>query len=195
MVQLKLTSAAIPKKSRSSEFEESSDTRVPYPVRALPRTIQQIAREKYALLLSNPSHPSLHAHELADDGRGRHRTDSRLVAITHRYRAIYVTIGDLTLVLDRLALRLQQLYGTGIKRGNLSASVAEARALHHPPNIRSFARLTSPDESFMGIVVRGRGALSELGKVGGVSVRPAEGACGGPSRKRLLSGRCPGLGQ
>ena len=60
----------------------------------LPGNIQELASKAYRVFLVDPYHPSLSNHELADSRVGRHRKGSRAVAITRRYRAIYVYDGQ-----------------------------------------------------------------------------------------------------
>ena len=59
----------------------------------LPPHIQQAAEHAYELFLNDPHHPLLANHELHDTRKGRHRTGSRAISVTHRYRAIYVADG------------------------------------------------------------------------------------------------------
>ena len=59
----------------------------------LPDRIQEAADDAYRFFLQNPNHSALGNHALADTKKGRHRKGSRAVAVTARYRAIYVTEG------------------------------------------------------------------------------------------------------
>lgn len=60
----------------------------------LPRHIQELAQGAFDHFRTDPHHPMLHNHPLADSNKGRHRNGSRAVWITRRYRAIYVQDGD-----------------------------------------------------------------------------------------------------
>ena len=59
----------------------------------LPSEIQEAAEGAFRFFLENPHHPILRNHPLHDTKKGRHRNGSNAVAITRRYRAIYVTEG------------------------------------------------------------------------------------------------------
>jgi len=61
---------------------------------SLPERIQGLSEQAYKLFLSDPSHPSLALHDLADSKKGRHRAGSKSVSITRRYRAIFVVDGS-----------------------------------------------------------------------------------------------------
>lgn len=61
---------------------------------ALPSNIQELARAAYSTFLVDPLDPALSNHGLDDTKRGRHRKGSRSVAVSYRYRAIYVVDGD-----------------------------------------------------------------------------------------------------
>jgi len=57
---------------------------------ALPKRARENADAAFELFKSDPFHPVLENHELHKDRRGRHRPGSRAVAVTRRYRAIYL---------------------------------------------------------------------------------------------------------
>lgn len=57
---------------------------------ALPEKIQQLAEQAFNLFKTDPAHPSLRSHGLADSNRGRHYLGSVSISITMKYRAIYV---------------------------------------------------------------------------------------------------------
>lgn len=56
----------------------------------LPERIQELAKHLFKLFQANPNDPILDTHNLADTKKGRHRKGSRAVAVSARYRAIYV---------------------------------------------------------------------------------------------------------
>ncbi len=60
----------------------------------LPAGIQALTDAAFEKFKKNPLDPALDNHPLDDISRGRHRTGSRAVSITQRYRAIYVVDGD-----------------------------------------------------------------------------------------------------
>jgi hypothetical protein len=60
----------------------------------LPVHIQRLAQLAFERFVENPTDPVLDNHPLNDTHRGRHRKGSRAVAITQRYRAIYVVDAD-----------------------------------------------------------------------------------------------------
>ena len=57
---------------------------------ALPRRIQLLTRDACLLFDSNPAHPSLRVHALADTKKGQHVPGSMSLSITMQYRAIYI---------------------------------------------------------------------------------------------------------
>jgi hypothetical protein len=63
----------------------------------LPKRIRALARQAYRQFLADPHHPALRNHALKDSARGRHRSGSRSVSVTMKYRAIYVVEGGLNL--------------------------------------------------------------------------------------------------
>ncbi len=60
----------------------------------LPKRIQELARQVFELFRSDPTARALEHRPLKDTRKGRHKTGSFRVAVTYRYRAIYVP--DLT---------------------------------------------------------------------------------------------------
>jgi hypothetical protein len=56
----------------------------------LPENIQALAAKVFEILKLDPMDPRLGNEELYDTKKGRHRSGSRSVRITLRYRAIYV---------------------------------------------------------------------------------------------------------
>lgn len=56
----------------------------------LPGWVQRAAKDAFRQFQENPTHPMLHNEALHDTERGRHRSGSRSVWVTFRYRAIYV---------------------------------------------------------------------------------------------------------
>jgi hypothetical protein len=61
---------------------------------ALPREVRDLAELAFQKFLENPLHPALRNHPLDDTRKGRHRTGSRSVSVSMKYRAIYVVDGD-----------------------------------------------------------------------------------------------------
>jgi hypothetical protein len=59
----------------------------------LPAEVQAATAAAFTLFQSDPFHPALANHELVDTKKGRHRKASRSIAVTRRYRAIYVVDG------------------------------------------------------------------------------------------------------
>lgn len=57
---------------------------------ALPNHIRELADDAFKRFEKDPFHPSLENEDLYDSKKGRHRKGSRSVAISRRYRAIYV---------------------------------------------------------------------------------------------------------
>ena len=60
----------------------------------IPANIQHLAELAFQKFLEDPAHPALENHPLDDTHKGRHRKGSRSVAVTRRYRAIYVVDDD-----------------------------------------------------------------------------------------------------
>ncbi len=60
----------------------------------LPESVKKLARAAYRLFRKNPSHPSLHLHDLKDNKKGQHRDSSKAVSVSAQYRAIFVVEGD-----------------------------------------------------------------------------------------------------
>jgi hypothetical protein len=60
----------------------------------LPKSIRELCRSKCLVFNDDPKHPSLRSHELNDNSKGSHKNDSVSIAITMRYRAIYVVDDD-----------------------------------------------------------------------------------------------------
>lgn len=56
----------------------------------LPAGIQRKAEDLFKVFVQNPHDPMLQNEDLYDSDKGRHRIGSRSVAVTIRYRAIYV---------------------------------------------------------------------------------------------------------
>jgi hypothetical protein len=64
---------------------------------ALPTGVRQLAREKFALFVADPDHPSLRRHQLTDTDRGGLRPASVSVSVNRQYRAVYVATADCNL--------------------------------------------------------------------------------------------------
>lgn len=60
----------------------------------LPEKTQALAVDAFKLFCKEPDHPSLLRHPLADTKKGQHRKGSVSVAISLKYRAIYVEDGN-----------------------------------------------------------------------------------------------------
>ncbi len=59
----------------------------------LPERIRRLADAAFREFLKDPSSPGLALHDLQDHKRGQHRSGSKAVSVTLRYRAIYVEDG------------------------------------------------------------------------------------------------------
>jgi hypothetical protein len=62
-------------------------------LKALPSDIRDLADLAFQEFLQDPESPALENHALDDTHRGRHRSASRAVSVTRRYRAIYTVDG------------------------------------------------------------------------------------------------------
>ena len=60
----------------------------------LPANIQALAQKAFERFEQDPLDPALENHPLRDTHRGQHRSGSRAVSVTIRYRAIYIVDGD-----------------------------------------------------------------------------------------------------
>jgi len=58
---------------------------------SLPKNVQGLVDDALELYLQDPSHGALHAHELKDSKRGRHKQGSISIWVSYRYRAVCVS--------------------------------------------------------------------------------------------------------